>query len=465
MRDTGIGIAAGHAAPRLRPVRAGGPRAGPVAGRAGHRPDAGQAAWWRCTAARSRPTQRRLGQGSEFVVRLPALRAEPDGGDGGDGEARRSAGPARRVLVVDDNLDAADSPPCCCGCGGTRWSTTARAPAAVRDFRPEVVLLDIGMPGMDGYEVAQQLRAQPGLGGGAGGPDRVRPGRGPPAHAEAGFDDHLTKPPDPTTLPTRWSPRRRPSPTLRTRLHRSGRRQRCIRSSTATRSAGWWTNPCTCSRPRTWNCPTAGRATTRLCRVRPGPVAQLVHEQLVRQLGRRLRRVPHRVRSAAQVDRGRHERLTGGGGQREHGPAGRVVDRHRHPARGPLGGQAELVHPGLGDVSVPTACRPGPGASLVTPSNFGQGKLVEVGRQEVAARAGPRPSGPGPTRCSRSAGARSGSCRLISPASFASTWKATGWPVAALYTGSRGSRPFGWRAQTMTFRFRCRSRCCGAWIL
>jgi CheY-like chemotaxis protein len=71
----------------------------------------------------------------------------------------------------------------------------------VKSFRPEIVLLDIGMPGMTGYEVARHLRADPtaqgiiiaALTGYGQDSDRER-------SWDAGFDYHLTKPPDPTLL-------------------------------------------------------------------------------------------------------------------------------------------------------------------------------------------------------------------------------------------------------------------------
>jgi CheY-like chemotaxis protein len=74
---------------------------------------------------------------------------------------------------------------------------------AVQSFRPEIVLLDIGLPGMSGYDVARRLRAEPSLKGlviaaltGYGqDSDRQR-------SFEAGFDYHLTKPPDPSLLQT-----------------------------------------------------------------------------------------------------------------------------------------------------------------------------------------------------------------------------------------------------------------------
>jgi PAS domain S-box-containing protein len=142
------------------------------------------------------------GQGSEFVVRLPALAVEPDCGvrvPPGD-RARADDGiPAQRVLVVDDNVDAADS----LGRLLSRfWSQDVRVvydgPAAMevaRSFRPEVVFMDLGLPGMDGCEVARRLRCEPGLDGallvaltGWGQESDRQMSRA------AGFDQHLVKP-------------------------------------------------------------------------------------------------------------------------------------------------------------------------------------------------------------------------------------------------------------------------------
>src|SRR5215475_974268 len=106
--------------------------------------------------------------------------------------------PPRRVLIVDDNEDAANSLALILKLGGhetTSVYTAADALQRAAAFRPDVVLLDIGLPGMDGYEVAQKMRELPGLRdirlvavtGYGRSDDRVRA-------REAGFDDHLTKP-------------------------------------------------------------------------------------------------------------------------------------------------------------------------------------------------------------------------------------------------------------------------------
>lgn len=143
------------------------------------------------------------GTGSEFRVTLPL--ATGDARAAAEEEApapgsERSAAP-RRVLVVDDNPDAAESLEMLLRVLGaeTRVAGDGEAAlAAVRDFHPSIVLLDLGMPGMDGYEVARRIRERPDELGrpllialtGWGQPEDRRRTR------EAGFDDHLVKPVD-----------------------------------------------------------------------------------------------------------------------------------------------------------------------------------------------------------------------------------------------------------------------------
>jgi signal transduction histidine kinase/DNA-binding response OmpR family regulator len=141
------------------------------------------------------------GRGSEFVVRLPALRE--DQAAAGLSEAAKSAQAASagcRVLVVDDNVDAADSLAILLRLGGCEVRLAHAGPdavAAAQVFRPEVVVLDIGLPGMDGYEVARRLRAEAAtreavlvaVTGYGREEDRAR-------SREAGFNHHLVKPVD-----------------------------------------------------------------------------------------------------------------------------------------------------------------------------------------------------------------------------------------------------------------------------
>src|SRR5262249_39841379 len=135
------------------------------------------------------------GKGSEFVVRLPLA---PASGEPAADNPRPAAGPAippRRVLAVDDNVDAADSLARLLGLQGHEVPTAYDGPTAreaAQVFRPEVVFLDIGLPRMDGYEVARRLREQLGmketllvaLTGYGKDEDRRRAN-------EAGFDAHL----------------------------------------------------------------------------------------------------------------------------------------------------------------------------------------------------------------------------------------------------------------------------------
>jgi CheY-like chemotaxis protein len=143
------------------------------------------------------------GQGSEFCIRLAALpeRETPTGREPPTGKARRE--PRRRILVVDDNFDAAESIARILKLFGHEVRCVQDGPnalAAARDYRPEVVVLDIGLPGMDGYEVARRLRRMDlpatrivAVTGYGQDEDRLR-------SRAAGFDEHLTKPVDPEVL-------------------------------------------------------------------------------------------------------------------------------------------------------------------------------------------------------------------------------------------------------------------------
>jgi two-component system CheB/CheR fusion protein len=141
------------------------------------------------------------GQGSEFQVRLPLLK----GGKVAAVEpTNRRASVKRRVLVVDDNVDAAQTLATLMRLWGHEAQTAYAGPAALEAAAakpPEVVVLDIGLPGLDGYEVAEKLRQLPGmrkallvaLTGYGHDEDRRRA-------LQAGFDVHLTKPADPEAL-------------------------------------------------------------------------------------------------------------------------------------------------------------------------------------------------------------------------------------------------------------------------
>jgi two-component system CheB/CheR fusion protein len=143
------------------------------------------------------------GRGSEFTVRLPA--AAPASGEAeAPPRVPKSSGSARRVLVVDDNLDAREALRFLLEDEGHAVATAADGPQALeqaRSFLPEIVLLDIGLPGMDGYEVARRLRSVPGcadavivaVSGYGQAEDRAR-------SSAAGFDEHLLKPVAPDLL-------------------------------------------------------------------------------------------------------------------------------------------------------------------------------------------------------------------------------------------------------------------------
>jgi two-component system CheB/CheR fusion protein len=144
------------------------------------------------------------GRGSEFVVYLPLLRQAPKEQAGPAGELSASAAPARRVLVVDDNVDAAESMAMLARLWGHDVHVAHTGPEALQaaeKCRPDVIVLDIGLPGLSGYDVARQLRQRPdfhrtvlvAVTGYGQDEDRRRSG-------QAGFDHHLTKPVAPAAL-------------------------------------------------------------------------------------------------------------------------------------------------------------------------------------------------------------------------------------------------------------------------
>jgi two-component system CheB/CheR fusion protein len=149
------------------------------------------------------------GRGSEFVVRLP-IREEPAIVREATPASRRPAdpvsspGPARRILIVDDNRDAAQALCILLEADGHEVRVASDGASGLdmaRAYRPEVVLLDIGLPKMDGYEIAKRIRSDPAMEGtvlvavtGYGQMhDRARA-------SASGFHHHLVKPVEFTAL-------------------------------------------------------------------------------------------------------------------------------------------------------------------------------------------------------------------------------------------------------------------------
>jgi CheY-like chemotaxis protein/two-component sensor histidine kinase len=140
-----------------------------------------------------------LCRGSEFVVRLPTLDAPP--AQLSPPAVSESTPPVgRRVLIVDDNTDGAESLSILLELEGhvTHMAHDGHeAIEAAERFRPDAVLLDVGLPGLNGYEVCRRIREQPwgkdlilvALTGWGQEADRRR-------SEEAGFDAHMVKPPD-----------------------------------------------------------------------------------------------------------------------------------------------------------------------------------------------------------------------------------------------------------------------------
>ena len=140
------------------------------------------------------------GRGSEFTVRLPVAGTVPVGRSAPAGADRGAVAPPRRVLVVDDNVDSALSLSTLLELMGHEVGTAHDGLAAVAmaaAFKPDLILLDIGLPKLNGYEACRRIRAMPGGDAvlivaqtGWGQDDDRRRTR------EAGFDFHLVKPVD-----------------------------------------------------------------------------------------------------------------------------------------------------------------------------------------------------------------------------------------------------------------------------
>jgi CheY-like chemotaxis protein/anti-sigma regulatory factor (Ser/Thr protein kinase) len=147
------------------------------------------------------------GRGSEFVVRVPAVDVlqTPDAPPASRGDATAlSVDAPMTVLVVDDNADVAESTAILlrvAGCDVHIAQDGRTALAALERVRPDAVLLDIGLPGMDGYQVAQRMRERPEYSrtlivavSGYGQDEHQARSR------EAGVDHHLVKPIDPIAV-------------------------------------------------------------------------------------------------------------------------------------------------------------------------------------------------------------------------------------------------------------------------
>ncbi|HEX7183940.1 MAG TPA: ATP-binding protein [Thermoanaerobaculia bacterium] len=144
------------------------------------------------------------GKGSVFRIRLP-LAPERDAADEVQAqEGERMPRASLRILVVDDNEDSAESLAMWLRLQGNHVRTAHDGPQALdvaQEHRPELIFLDIGMPGMNGYEVARRLRGQPetrdamlvAMTGWGQEEDRRQ-------SKEAGFDQHLVKPLEPKAL-------------------------------------------------------------------------------------------------------------------------------------------------------------------------------------------------------------------------------------------------------------------------
>jgi signal transduction histidine kinase len=152
------------------------------------------------------------GTGAEFTVVLPLLEVPPEPAAGPPKAPPAAAG--KRVLVIDDNVDTGDSLRVLLGLAGHAVAVARTGPdgvSAAKTFRPDVVLCDLGLPGLSGYAVCTALRKDPAT---AGALIVALSGHGSEADkqqcAAAGFDLHLLKPVEPEHLQQVIATARRP---------------------------------------------------------------------------------------------------------------------------------------------------------------------------------------------------------------------------------------------------------------
>ena len=144
------------------------------------------------------------GKGSEFIVRLPALASVHTIDKHASADNPVPGSTSRRILIADDNPDVTESLAALLKQSGHEVRTAMDGAEALRtalDFLPEVAVVDIGLPGQDGYEVARQLRQDPRFKNAL---LVAHSGYGQNHHRNAsmaaGFDHHLVKPMDPSEL-------------------------------------------------------------------------------------------------------------------------------------------------------------------------------------------------------------------------------------------------------------------------
>jgi len=147
-----------------------------------------------------------IGKGSEFIVRLPLPIEKPAVGQSAGTPGKEQPTAARRILIVDDNRDSTESLALLLKISGNVTRTAydgLEAVEAAERFQPDVVLLDIGLPKLNGNDAARRIREQPwgkdmmlvALTGWGQEDDRRR-------SKEAGFDHHMVKPVDYSALMT-----------------------------------------------------------------------------------------------------------------------------------------------------------------------------------------------------------------------------------------------------------------------